>query len=98
WKAYPVEIVATLGDGHMDMDLSFSVEYSSTCPASAALSRQLNADRFAADFPAGDVLSSQGVHDWLASERGLAATPHAQRSRADVSVRLHPATDALPLA
>ena len=38
------------------------------------------------------------MHDWLASERGLAATPHAQRSRADVPVRLRPAFDELPLA
>src|SRR4029079_2297659 len=34
---------------------------------------------------------------WLASERGLAATPHAQRSRADVRVVLRPAFDGLPL-
>ena len=38
------------------------------------------------------------VHEWLASERGLAATPHAQRSRADVRVELRPAFDELPLA
>ena len=38
------------------------------------------------------------VHDWLASPRGLAATPHAQRSRAGISVRLRPAFDRLPLA
>jgi GTP cyclohydrolase I len=38
------------------------------------------------------------VHDWLASPRGLAATPHAQRSRADIRVRLRPAFDRLPLA
>src|SRR3546814_12489168 len=64
--------------------------YSSTCPASAALSRQLNAERFAADFAAARPLSTGVVHDWLASERGLAATPHAQRSSADVRVQLKP--------
>ena len=37
------------------------------------------------------------VHDWLASERGLAATPHAQRSRASVRVELRPQFDELPL-
>ena len=97
WKTYPVEVVAELADGHLALDLSFSVEYSSTCPASAALSRQLNARRFAEDFAAATPLSSGVVHDWLASGRGLAATPHAQRSRADVSVRLRPAFDQLPL-
>ncbi len=91
WKRYPVEIDATLADGHLSLALAFSVEYSSTCPASAALSRQLNAQRFAEDFAAARPLSTAVVRDWLASERGLAATPHAQRSRADVRVHLRPA-------
>lgn len=96
WKRYPVEIDATLIDGHLRLSLRFCVEYSSTCPASAALSRQLNAERFAQDFADAAPLSS-AVHEWLASERGLAATPHAQRSRADVRVELRPAFDELPL-
>jgi len=98
WKTYPVELAAELAEGHLALDLSFAVEYSSTCPASAALSRQLNAQRFATDFAAAKPLSTGVVRDWLASERGLAATPHAQRSRADVTVRLRPAFDQLPLA
>ncbi len=96
WKRYPLRIEATLADGHLHLVLGFSVEYSSTCPASAALSRQLNAERFAADFAAARPLSNAVVHDWLASERGLAATPHAQRSRADVRVELKPAFEELP--
>ena len=91
WKGYPVEIEAALVDGHLALTLAFSVEYSSTCPASAALSRQLNAERFTADFSAAQPLSTSVVGDWLVSERGLAATPHAQRSRADVRLRLQPA-------
>lgn len=97
WKRYPVEIDATLRDGHLHLGLGFSVEYSSTCPASAALSRQLNAERFVADFAAAHPLSTAVVGEWLASERGLAATPHAQRSRAGIRVELRPAFDELPL-
>ncbi len=97
WKRYPVTIEATLADGHLRVALSLSVEYSSTCPASAALSRQANADRFANDFATARPLSSEMVQDWLASERGLAATPHAQRSRAEVRVELRPAFDELPV-
>ncbi|WP_225876212.1 GTP cyclohydrolase FolE2 [Lysobacter solisilvae (ex Woo and Kim 2020)] len=97
WKRYPVEIDAALVDGHLRLGLRFAVEYSSTCPASAALSRQLNADRFAQDFADARPLSS-AVHEWLASERGLAATPHAQRSRADIRVELRHAFEELPLA
>ena len=98
WKRYPVSIEATLQGGHLKVALSLAVEYSSTCPASAALSRQLNAERFAEDFAAARPLSTEVVRDWLASERGLAATPHAQRSRAQVRVELKPAFDELPVA
>ena len=97
WKRYPVEIEATLTGGHVQLALSFAVEYSSTCPASAALSRQANAERFSADFGAAPLPSVEAVHDWLASERGLAATPHAQRSRASVRVELRPQFDEVPL-
>ena len=97
WKHYPVTLDAELRDGHLQLWLGFSVEYSSTCPASAALSRQVNADRFAADFADARALSAEAVRDWLASERGLAATPHAQRSRAEMRVELKPAFDELPL-
>ena len=97
WKRYPVEIVAALVDGHLHLSLRFSVDYSSTCPASAALSRQLNAERFVEDFADARPMSAAVVRDWLASERGLAATPHAQRSRADIRVELRQAFDELPL-
>jgi GTP cyclohydrolase I len=97
WKRYPVEIEATLADGHLRIALGFELEYSSTCPASAALSRQANAERFAEDFATARPLSVGVVRDWLASDRGMAATPHAQRSRAQVRVELKPQFDELPL-
>ncbi|HYM87225.1 MAG TPA: GTP cyclohydrolase FolE2, partial [Pseudoxanthomonas sp.] len=97
WKRYPVEIEARLSDGHLQLALGFSLEYSSTCPASAALSRQANAERFSLDFDAARPLSAEAVHDWLQSERGMAATPHAQRSRAQVRVELRTQFDELPL-
>ncbi|HST45933.1 MAG TPA: GTP cyclohydrolase FolE2 [Luteimonas sp.] len=97
WKSYPVEIEASAGADGLCIELAVSVEYSSTCPASAALSRQANSERFLADFASVQPLSTAVVGQWLASERGLAATPHAQRSRADVRVRLRPAFDELPV-
>ena len=98
WKRYPLEIDALLAQGHTTLTLAFSVEYSSTCPASAALSRQLNAERFVDDFASVHPLSTQVVGEWLASARGLAATPHAQRSRAEIRVELLASFDELPVA
>jgi len=98
WKRYPVEVEAELADGHLRLTLAFSVEYSSTCPASAALSRQANAQRFAGDFADAASVPTASVREWLESDRGMAATPHAQRSRAEIRVELRPAFDELPLA
>jgi len=97
WKRYPVEIEATLAEGHLQLALTLAVEYSSTCPASAALSRQANAERFQGDFAEAASVPAAQVATWLASERGMAATPHAQRSRAQVRVELKPQFDELPL-
>src|SRR5690348_4831582 len=96
WRSYPVTVEAQLLDGHFSVQLGCDVTYSSTCPASAALSRQLNRRSFEEDF-ADTVPSHRAVGEWLESERGMAATPPSQRSTASVMVRLAPGFD-LPVA
>jgi GTP cyclohydrolase I len=96
WKAYPVEISATLAQGHFILELQVDVSYSSTCPASAALARQVIQNRFAEDFARGKALDHAAVEHWLGSEQGISATPHSQRSTARVRVRLAPGFD-LPI-
>ncbi|HEX6833623.1 MAG TPA: GTP cyclohydrolase FolE2 [Rudaea sp.] len=102
WKSYPVSITARLENGPHDsaqfsLELATEVVYSSTCPCSAALARQLIQERFARDFPAGAALDHAGVHAWLGTEEGICATPHSQRSVAEVRVKLAPTLD-LPIA
>ena len=87
WKAYPVSIEATLQDNHFAVQLGCEVQYSSTCPASLALSKQANQQRFDQDFAAATP-THHAVREWLGSERGMAAAPHAQRSTAQVRVKL----------
>ncbi len=86
WRAYPVTIEASLMADVFDIELTTEVMYSSTCPASAALSRQLIQEQFARDFSATAALDHAAVLAWLGSERGIVATPHAQRSVAQVRV------------
>ncbi|MHB8447054.1 MAG: GTP cyclohydrolase FolE2 [Rudaea sp.] len=88
WKAYPVEIAATLAHGHFALELQVDVPYSSTCPASAALARQVIQQRFAADFPRGKTPDHAAMQNWLGGAHGISATPHSQRSTARVRVRL----------
>ncbi|GLQ86457.1 GTP cyclohydrolase FolE2 [Dyella flagellata] len=87
WRSYPVSIEASLDREGVRLELGTEVLYSSTCPASAALSRQLIQRQFAQDFPTDLPLDHAVVSAWLGSERGIVATPHAQRSVARLRVR-----------
>jgi GTP cyclohydrolase I len=89
WRAYPVSIEASLCQDGFRLELGTEVVYSSTCPASAALSRQLIQEQFARDFDAGKPLDHAAVLAWLGSEKGIVATPHAQRSVARLLVRFN---------
>lgn len=88
YRYYPVQLQAELKDGTMTATAKFEVLYSSTCPCSAALSRQLVQEKFAQDFRGAPVVSSADVKDWLGLESSIAATPHAQRSRAEITMQL----------
>lgn len=90
WRNYPVSIDASLDATGFHLELGTEVVYSSTCPASAALARQLIQDQFARDFAVGAAVDRAAVLAWLGSERGIVATPHAQRSVARVKLRLAP--------
>mgnify|MGYP002779664460 FL=1 len=97
WKAYPVTLAATLDRHGFELELGVRVTYSSTCPCSAALARQLIQEQFRADFPPGATLDPDAVLRWLGSEQGIVATPHSQRSHADVKVRLAAQAGELPI-
>lgn len=97
WRAYPVRLLAEAAPGAMRAELGVAVEYSSTCPGSAALARQLIQQQFVRDFPAGDP-PREALHEWLGSAAGICATPHAQRSTARVRVRVEPRSAPSPLA
>ncbi|HET7359978.1 MAG TPA: GTP cyclohydrolase FolE2 [Rhodanobacteraceae bacterium] len=90
WRSYPVTLTAEMREGAFTVELATEVVYASTCPASAALSRQLIQHRFADDFAAGAAPDRDAVLAWLGSEQGIVATPHAQRSTAELRVRPAP--------
>ena len=90
WKSYPLSITGIMDKGQFSLEIGCEVVYSSTCPCSAALARQLIQERFGADFARGKTLDFDAVVNWLGSEEGICATPHSQRSSAEVRVRLAP--------
>lgn len=95
-KRYPIVLNASLSDEMFHVELSAEVVYSSTCPCSAALARQLIQEQFLTDF-ANRALSHEDVLGWLGSPQGIVATPHSQRSTARIRVRLNEKCEALPM-
>ena len=96
WKTYPVSIEARLKNAMFHVELKIDVPYSSTCPCSAALSRQLIQQQFVDDF-ANKPLQHADVLAWLGSTKGIVATPHSQRSNANLRLRVDDYLDDLPL-
>ncbi|MCP3675327.1 MAG: GTP cyclohydrolase I FolE2 [Gammaproteobacteria bacterium] len=88
WKGYPVIITGILDKGQVHHQLQVKIPYSSTCPCSAALARQLIQQKFLADFSDQSTLSADQIHEWLGTEEAILATPHSQRSYADVKVKI----------
>ncbi|WP_175653090.1 GTP cyclohydrolase FolE2 [Pseudomonas sp. Marseille-P9899] len=95
FKRYPVVIDARLEDEMFHVELNAEVIYSSTCPCSAALARQLIQQQFLTDFGNRNLTHEQ-VLSWLGSAQGIVATPHSQRSTAKLRVRLKQGCDQLP--
>lgn len=94
WAAYPIELSVTRQSDALSVSLEACVTYSSTCPCSAALARQVIEQRFLADFAGQSQLTAEFVANWLRAHAS-AATPHSQRSVARVRVALR--ADALSL-
>ncbi|MGX9567688.1 MULTISPECIES: GTP cyclohydrolase FolE2 [Pseudomonas] len=96
WKRYPVSIEAHLKYAVFHVELKIQIPYSSTCPCSAALARQLIQQQFVDDF-ANQSLEHAEILAWLGSANGIVATPHSQRSMAALNLRLDTHVDELPL-
>lgn len=96
WKSYPVQLDASLMDGQFRCRVQVTVNYSSTCPCSAALSRQVIEKSFMDAFGQHTVVEPVKVAAWLHLHATL-ATPHSQRSEAQITVEVAGDDDTLGL-
>ncbi len=92
WRVYPMSIGGELTPRGLRLKASLEVLYSSTCPCSAALARQLIQKNFAATFAKNAALDWNTLHEWLATESAILATPHGQRSSAKIDLEFIPTT------
>ena len=97
WRSYPVSLLLVREKNEIKhIELDFSVTYSSTCPCSAALARSLIQENFKQSF-SKDNLDFEKIMQWIGSETGINATPHAQRSTAHVRTILNADATTVPL-
>ena len=92
WLDYPVRISMVNIKGKIRCQIDIQIVYSSTCPCSAALSRQLVSERFNRYFKEEELNLTSGA-EWLLQEEKLMATPHSQRSIATIGIVCHPKKD-----
>lgn len=97
WNAYPLELqVSYSNETGFELKATVQVTYSSSCPASAALSRKALKDAFLAHSQSqSEPMSSEQVALWL-EQQGTLAIPHSQRSVATVTVAIE--QDELPIS
>ena len=87
YQAYDVVINSELVNNRCTSVLSIDIPYSSTCPCSASLSRQLLGQTVDEVF-SDDMISKESLVAWLQSKSGSVATPHSQRSFAYLNLDL----------
>lgn len=88
WRHYPTTLEVNWSKGgQRNSKMIVHVLYSSTCPCSAALSRQALAEEMAKKFT-DETLSKEEVLSWL-SEVSI-STPHSQRSEARCELKFVP--------
>jgi GTP cyclohydrolase IB len=88
WRYYKAAIGGKCKrDGDTHIEMSLRITYSSTCPCSSALARQLIQKKFIEDFESKETVYMAQMVEWLGKEESILATPHSQRSYADIILR-----------
>ena len=90
WRYYPFFHEVSYREDSFDFVLGGEILYSSTCPCSAALSRQIISTRFDRQFSGEDKVEKAKVSKWLTEPPALAAVPHGQKSRLSFRLLIRP--------
>ena len=97
FRYYPIEIVASLDNDDFTYETSIMVVYSSTCPCSAALARDLIKESFEQQYSGRENITISEMSDWLMSSQSIVATPHSQRSHGTVKLKFKNTSEIKPL-
>ncbi|MEP2653396.1 MAG: GTP cyclohydrolase FolE2 [Paraglaciecola sp.] len=85
FQSYPITINAEKTSKGFSCKLDLTIPYSSTCPCSASLARQLYADAINSKYQ-NEMIEKSDLLEWIESPEGTVATPHSQRSFAYIQL------------
>ncbi len=85
FQLYSVVLTKQIIAGKGKTELELTIPYSSTCPCSASLATQLNAEAIQNHFQE-EMVSKADLVKWLTSGEASLATPHNQRSYAYIKL------------
>ena len=85
FQTYRMAIHGEIIEGKRTYEIEMTIPYSSTCPCSASLARQLFANAIDKEFDS-DTIDKASFLQWVQSEKGSVATPHSQRSYASIKI------------
>lgn len=93
WKSYPFHLSCQLHQQQFKATLGIDIAYSSTCPCSAALARDLIQKSFQDAILSEKIQPNRPdqIFTWLGTTNAIVATPHSQRSLAQLNFDLSPA-------
>ena len=97
WRFYPASLSGYWDEEDLILEMFVRITYSSTCPCSAALARQLIQENFKETFADKETITKEEIHEWLGKESAIIATPHGQRSHADIQVRFKDPSESFSL-
>lgn len=89
YQSYPLSITLEKSPRGFSAQLELTIAYSSTCPCSASLARQLHAEAIDNAFAEAQIDKAE-LLQWAQSLEASIATPHSQRSYAYVKLQLQP--------
>ena len=90
WRYYPFFYEVTCKTDSFDFILGGEILYSSTCPCSAALSRQIISSQFEKQFSGENQIEKSKISQWLTEPSALAAVPHGQKSQLSFRLLIQP--------
>lgn len=89
-RSYPLKIKVSLNtNNELKVFINFELMYSSTCPCSASLAQELNKEALLKQFKGKENIAIKDVENWFSNLENAAAFPHAQRSKAHITLLIN---------